>query len=368
MGYAAVKGGLGAIRAAENLVRRRREAGASAPLHTDQVTERLRLAVDRVQGEGGLWAPELAARAIRQAEGDLIEASLLVRSYRSTLPRVAYSLPVPVRELVVIRRIVPAFRQPPGPQLLGRTLDYTERLVDFTADSAPSNGNGTSPTTNGQPAGTQRPAAAEVLDTTAEAGEVGPERLTDLLRRRNLLVDRRLRHDDEPHDVTRDPVTVPTSRSARLATLARGETGALVNLWYQGVRGDRQGAEDVTLGEVRVGRLPVRVAHPRTGEAVTVAHVDVTEVEAMTNLNRPDEDTSRFDVGYGLVTGHNERKAIAMAVLDVAMVRDRSRTGLEQNVIQTCDGTDASGFLEHLKLPHYVTFGSQLDRKLAVRR
>ena len=368
MGYAAVKGGLEAIRAAEELVRRRRNTGASAPLHVDQVTERLRLAVDRVQGEGGLWAPELAARAIRQAEGDLIEASLLVRSYRSTLPRVAYSLPVPVRDLVVLRRIVPAFRRPPGPQLLGRTLDYSERLVDFTPDGAPSNGNGAVHVANGQVA-TKRPASTEPLDgTTPGTGEVGPGRLIDLLRARDLLVDRRLADDAEPHDITRDPVTVPTTRSARLATLARGETGALVNLWYQGVRGDRQGAEDITLGEVRVGRLPVRVAHPRTGEPVAVAHVEVTEVEAMTNLNRADEDTSRFDVGYGLVTGHNERKAIAMAVLDVAMVRDRGRTGLEQNVVQTCDGTDASGFLEHLKLPHYVTFGSQLDRKLAVRR
>jgi len=361
VGYAAVKGGLDAIRAAENLVRRRRDGGTSARLRVDQVVERLRLAVDRVQGEGGLWAPDLAARAIRQAEGDLIEASLLVRSYRSTLPRVAYSLPMSVRDLVVIRRIVPAFRQPPGPQLLGRTLDYTERLVDFAPDPATSPSNGHRPISG---EGTGRPEGREVATT----GEVGPERLLDLLRARDLLVERRLVDDPEPHDVTRDPVTVPASRSARLATLARGETGALVNLWYQGVRGDRRGAEDITLGEVRVGRLPVRVAHPRTGGPVTVAHVDVTEVEAMTNLNRPDEDTSRFDVGYGLVTGHNERKAIAMAVLDVAMVRDRGRTGLEQNVVQTCDGTDASGFLEHLKLPHYVTFGSQLDRKLAVRR
>jgi alpha-D-ribose 1-methylphosphonate 5-triphosphate synthase subunit PhnI len=365
VGYAAVKGGLDAIRAAEDLVRRQRDDGGSPPLRLDQLTERLRLAVDRVQGEGGLWAPELAARAIRQAEGDLIEASLLVRSYRSTLPRIAYSLPVSVREIVAVRRIVPAFRQPPGPQLLGRTLDYTERLVDFTPDGADGD---RPPTGRHRRADEHPPAVAGHPASAAAAGEVGQGRLIDLLRDRDLLVERRIADDPEPHDVTRDPVTVPASRSARLATLARGETGALVNLWYQGVRGDRRGAEDVTLGEVRVGRLPLRVAHPRTGGPVTIAHVNVTEVEAMTNLNRPDEDTTRFDVGYGLVTGHNERKAIAMAVLDVAMVRDRGRTGLEQNVVQTCDGTDASGFLEHLKLPHYVTFGSQLERKLAVRR
>ena len=34
----------------------------------------------------------------------------------------------------------------------------------------------------------------------------------------------------------------------------------------------------------------------------------------------------------------------------------------------TTDGLDASGFLEHLKLPHYVTFRSMVERKSAMRR
>lgn len=349
MGYAAVKGGLDAIRAAEELVLRKRLEGDSAPLGVEQISDRLRLAVDRVQGEGGLWAPELAARAIRQAEGDLIEAALLIRSYRSTLPRFAYTEPADVRQMQVMRRIVPAFREPPGMQLLGRTLDYTQRLIDF--DDQPRRAEGV----NGAPP------AGDLVEPSAE-------RLTDLLRQRFLLAHRQIDGDPEPHDVTRDPLSVPATRSARLATLARGETGALVNLWYQGILGDRKGAEDVTLGEVRTGRLPVAVRHPRTGGSVTVGQVEVTEIEAMTNLDRPGEDTSVFDVGYGLVVGSNERKAIAMAVLDIAIQRDGGRTNLEQNVLKTCDGVDASGFLEHLKLPHYVTFSSQIDRKEAVRR
>ena len=89
MGYVATKGGLEAISAAEALVRRKRLVGDSRWLGLDQITERLRLAVDRVMGEGGLWAPEVAARALRQAEGDVIEASQLVRSFRSTLVRLA---------------------------------------------------------------------------------------------------------------------------------------------------------------------------------------------------------------------------------------------------------------------------------------
>jgi alpha-D-ribose 1-methylphosphonate 5-triphosphate synthase subunit PhnI len=136
MGYAAVKGGLDAILAAEDLVARMRVTDASPWLEESQLIGRLRLAVDRVQGEGGLASPEIAARAIRQAEGDLIEASLLVRSFRSTLPRLGYTVPTPTSELAAVRRIVPAFREPPGRQLLGRTLDYTERLVDFRDEAA----------------------------------------------------------------------------------------------------------------------------------------------------------------------------------------------------------------------------------------
>lgn len=351
MGYAAVKGGLDAILAAEDLVARLRIDDPSPWLDDQQLIGRLRLAVDRVQGEGGLAAPQLAAHAIRQAEGDLIEASLLVRSYRSTLPRLGYTVPTPVAELAAVRRIVPAFREPPGRQLLGRTLDYTERLVDFRGEVAARAALGEPPTAS----------------VPVEPGG-SPPRLAELLASRGLLADRRIEGDPDPVDVTRDPVITPAPRSARLAVLARGETGALVNLWYQGVRGDRKGAEDITLGEVRVGTLPVTVRHPRTGGPVRIGGVAVTEVEALSNLNRPDEDTGVFDIGYGLVLGHNERKAIAMAVLDIAMHRDRGRTNLEQNVIGTCDGTDASGFLEHLKLPHYVTFGSQVERKEAIRR
>jgi alpha-D-ribose 1-methylphosphonate 5-triphosphate synthase subunit PhnI len=364
VGYAAVKGGLDAILAAEDLVARLRVTDPSPWLSESQLIGRLRLAVDRVQGEGGLASPEIAARAIRQAEGDLIEASLLVRSYRSTLPRLGYTIPTPTSEMEAVRRIVPAFREPPGRQLLGRTLDYTERLVDFRDEAAARAALGEPPA---GPDGIDNIDTNRV-DTDSVETDARQPRLAELLAARGLLADRRVEGDPDPVDITREPVITPAPRSARLAVLARGETGALVNLWYQGVRGDRKGAEDITLGEVRVGALPVTVRHPRTGGPVRIGSVQVTEVEAMSNLNRPDEDTEVFDIGYGLVLGHNERKAIAMAVLDIAMHRDRGRTNLEQNVIGTCDGTDASGFLEHLKLPHYVTFGSQVERKEAIRR
>ncbi len=84
-------------------------------------------------------------------------------------------------------------------------------------------------------------------------------------------------------------------------------------------------------------------------------------------LDGAEEDRTRFDVGYGLVAGHNERKAIAMANLDIALHRTGGHGPLEQSVLMTTDGLDASGFLEHLKLPHYVTFRSMIERKQAMR-
>ena len=97
-------------------------------------------------------------------------------------------------------------------------------------------------------------------------------------------------------------------------------------------------------------------------------------MEAIEDLDGSEEDRTRFDIGYGLCFGHNERKAIAMANLDIAVHRDLAAaehgsggSGLEQSVLMTTDGLDASGFLEHLKLPHYVTFRSMVERKLAMR-
>ena len=367
MGYVAARGGVDAIRAAEHLLASLRDGGSSAPLETDQIEERLRLAVDKVMGEGSLWAPRLAARAIRQVEGDLLEAAQLVRAHRSTLPRLAVTVPVHADELRVLRRIVPAYRQPPGPQLLGRTLDYVGRLLE--PEQAPA-----------RPAPTA--VAGDATPGLAPA-DVTPPRLLDVLRRASLAIDHRPPaadgnaagdgpDDPAPADISRNAVRPGVPRSARLSVMARAETGALVQLWYRNILGPDNHLHEVTLGEVRHGRLPVRITHPLTGNPVSLGDIRVTEVEAIEDLNGITEDRTRFDVGYGLCLGHNERKAIAMANLDIAVRRDLdARPGqpsaLEQSVLMTTDGLDASGFLEHLKLPHYVTFRSMVERKQAVR-
>jgi alpha-D-ribose 1-methylphosphonate 5-triphosphate synthase subunit PhnI len=182
-----------------------------------------------------------------------------------------------------------------------------------------------------------------------------------------MIRDRRRPDDPEPYDITRDPVRPGVPRSARLSVMARAETGSLVNLWYRNILGPDGYIHEITLGEVRHGRLPVRVTHPLTQQPVSIGAVRVTEVEAIEDLDGADEERGLFDVGYGLCLGHNERKAIAMANLDIAVERDGGSSPLEQSVLMTTDGLDASGFLEHLKLPHYVTFRSMVDRKAAIR-
>ncbi|TCP53611.1 alpha-D-ribose 1-methylphosphonate 5-triphosphate synthase subunit PhnI [Tamaricihabitans halophyticus] len=351
MGYSGARGGLAAILAAEDLVRRKRDHAPAPWASTEQITERFRLAVDRVMGEAGLYHEPTAAAALRQAEGDPLEAAHLVRAQRSTLPRLANSEPVDPDELIVLRRIVPAFREPDGPQLLGRTTDYTGRMLERP---------------DGQPAPPDASPEPEPVERTDEQRQ--PRRFLDLLRKLDLVVDHRGENGDaEPHDITRVPARPPAARSAVLATMARAETGALVGLWYRSILGPDGDVHEVTLGEVRHGRLPLRIRHPHTGNPVTVGEFRVTEAEAIEDLDGAEEDRTKFDVGYGLCLGHNERKVIAMANLDIANRRFGRQGPLEQLLLLTTDGLDSGGFLEHLKLPHYVTFRSMVERKQAMR-
>jgi alpha-D-ribose 1-methylphosphonate 5-triphosphate synthase subunit PhnI len=362
MGYSGVRGGMDAILAAERLVRRKR---AAAPWSaTAAIIESYRLAVDRVMGEAGLYDEAIAADAFRQAEGDLLEAAHLVRAYRSSLPRLAVSTPTDPDEMTVLRRIVPASRTPNGPQLLGRTTDYTARVLE-RPDGPTQAGAFTEPARSAPAAGTR--AAGQEPDELRH-----PRRFYEQLLKNDLAVVHDEPGDDpEPFDVARGAVRMPAPRSAILASMARGETGALVALWYRSVRGPDGAFHEITVGEMRHGRLPLRVVHPLTGNPVEIGRFRVTEVEAIEDLNGPAEDRTRLDVGYGMVFGHNERKTIAMANLDIACRRAARADGqggpLEQLLLLTTDGLDSSGLLEHLKLPHYVTFRSIVDRKLASR-
>src|SRR5262245_3247609 len=138
--YVAVKGGEAAIAAAHDLLARDRRGDPAVPeLTTDQIREQLTLAVNRVMCEGSLYDPDLAALAVKQARGDLIEAIFLLRAYRTTLPRLGFAEPVNTNAMAIRRRISATYKDLPGGQVLGPTFDYTHRLLDpdLAGSSAP---------------------------------------------------------------------------------------------------------------------------------------------------------------------------------------------------------------------------------------
>ena len=137
-------------------------------------------------------------------------------------------------------------------------------------------------------------------------------------------------------------------------------------LGYSALRG--YGQVHPTLAEVRVGKLPLTIEHPYTGDEVTVADVDVSESEAVVPVYAKRDDP-QFAFGYGLTFGRNERKVIAMTILDASIQLDSEDEPAEnaEFVLDVVDGMDSFGFIEHLKLPHYVTFQSILDRIRAIR-
>ena len=132
MAYVAVKGGERAIDNAHGwLAEERRGNPATPALSVAQIEQQLGRSVDRVMAEGSLYDRELAALAIKQAQGDLIEAAFLLRAYRTTLPRLAHSKPVETAAMRIERRVSAIFKDLPGGQVLGPTFDYTHRLLDF---------------------------------------------------------------------------------------------------------------------------------------------------------------------------------------------------------------------------------------------
>ena len=135
--YVAAKGGERAIENAHRLLAHERRGDPAVPeLTTEQIDGQLSLAVDRVMNEGSLYDRELAALAIKQARGDLIEAIFLVRAFRATLPRLGATEPVDTAAMTVRRRISAAFKDLPGGQVLGPTFDYTHRLLDTEATAS----------------------------------------------------------------------------------------------------------------------------------------------------------------------------------------------------------------------------------------
>ncbi len=352
--YVAAKGGEAAIRNAHDLLARERRGDPAVPeLAVAQIEEQMSLAVARVMAEGALYDRRLAALAIKQARGDLIEAIFLLRAYRTTLPRFGASLPVDTARMQVQRRISATFKDLPGGQVLGPTFDYTHRLLDFALEADAAEG--------GDP-------APAVAGTDAPVDRAMP-RVVDILGRQDLI-------EPEPPapegtadgpvpDLTREPLTYPASRPLRLQNLARGDEGFLLGLGYSTQRG--YGRTHPFVGELRVGTVAVELEVEELGFAIDIGEIQLTECQLVNQFTGSDGAAPRFTRGYGLVFGHGERKAMSMALVDRALRADElgeERSGPAQDeefVMAHSDNVQATGFVEHLKLPHYVDFQSELE-------
>lgn len=343
--YVAVKGGEAAIRNAHKLLADRRRGDRDvAPIQLDQIVEQMSLAVDRVMAEGSLYDPELAALAIKQARGDMIEAIFLVRAYRTTLPRFGYTKALETAQMQIERRISATFKDLPGGQLLGPTFDYTHRLLDpELAVDAP----------------------IEAPDQRDEP-EVFTPRVTDILGHDGMIEeDGDLPEGAVAGDLTREPLTFPLERDLRLQALARGDEGFLLGLAYSTQRGYARSHPFV--GEIRIGEVEVELEVAELDFPLTLGTIRVTECQMVNQFKGSAKQPPQFTRGYGLVFGQSERKAMSMSLCDRALRarelgEDITATAQDEEfVISHSDNVQSTGFVEHLKLPHYVDFQAELD-------
>ena len=350
--YVAVKGGETAIKAAHQLLAdRRRGSRDLASITLEQISDQLSLGVDRVMSEGALYDRELASLAIKQARGDMIEAVFLTRAYRTTLPRFGYSLPIDTSKMQIERRISATFKDLPGGQILGPTFDYTHRLLDPSLAE------------DGEIAPAQTVQVSE-----EDLAETMP-RVSDLIASEDLMEpDSELPADGEtwpePGDITRDPLEFPMGRDLRLQALSRGDEGFLLAMGYSTQRG--YGRNHPFAGEIRIGEVDIEMEVPELGFAVSLGRIRVSECQMVNQFKGSKKLAPKFTRGYGLVFGQSERKSMSMALCDRALRAEELGEDIiapaqdEEFVISHSDNVQATGFVEHLKLPHYVDFQAEL--------
>lgn len=356
MGYVAVKGGTRAIE--ESLKRMQFERlRLGKVLSVDAIEAGMRGLIDQVMSESSMYSEQLAALAIKQAEGNPEEAVFLLRAYRSTLPRKHYSRTVAPEEMRVDRRISASFKDIPGGQILGASADYSHRLLDFDLMDE----------TEDQVA--EWLESYQLIDRNEKEDLDGRlPKVLDYLRKEGLIADCPI-DNTEPDDVTRTSLTFPASRSEKLQILTRGQTGAVTSLAYAVIRG--YGMVHPTVGELRVGDIPVYIDTPLDSsheeeESYYIGDIKVTEVEMLVPVTMVKENGRKelqLEFGYGLCYGQNETKAIAMSILDKSLEKGDKLipTQNEEFVLFHIDSVESTGFISHLKMPHYVTFQAKLN-------
>ncbi len=357
--YVATKGGERAIQNAHRLLENRRSPRmGTSRLTTAQVIDQMWLAVSRVMSEGSVYDPELAALAISQSQGDLVEAVFLVRAYRTTLPRFGTTEPISAFEMTVQRRVSATFKDVPGGQILGPTFDYSHRLIQFDEpEMAQVAGESTA-----EPTGD----ALERSDAVVDGGKSFLPRVLDVLDREGLIEPSPEATTGPERDLTREPLSFPADRPIRLQALARADEGFLLGLAYSTQRG--YGSTHPFVGEIRIGEVDVEFTPDELDFPIVIGQIEVTECEMINQFKGSATAPPQFTRGYGLVFGQAERKAMSMSLVDRSMRAEElgefvSGDAPAQDiefVLSHADSLEASGFVQHLKLPHYVDFQSEL--------
>jgi alpha-D-ribose 1-methylphosphonate 5-triphosphate synthase subunit PhnI len=281
----------------------------------------------------------------------MIEAIFILRAHRTTLPRFGYSRPIDTGAMLVARRISATYKDLPGGQLLGPTFDYTHRLIDpsLTGDNS-------------------------IVPPVEKAPLTEPVmRVSEILAGENLIEeDGTMPIGHQTGDITRTPLEFPLPRDSRLQALARGDEGFLLALGYSTQRGYAR--THPFAGEIRFGEVEVEIDIPEAGFSVSVGRIRVTECQMINQFKGSARQPPQFTRGYGLVFGQSERKAMAMALVDRALRAEEFAEDIvapaqdQEFVISHSDNVQATGFVEHLKLPHYVDFQAELDLVRRMRR
>lgn len=357
MAYVAVRGGAEAIEASlEHLQYERVKHGVH--IDTAALEATMRGFLDQVMSESSLYSERLASLAMKQSEGNSEEAVFLLRAHRSTLPRLYYSTVTDPREMFVLRRISSSFKDIPGGQILGASHDYLHRLLDFELVEE----------TEADVLVKKRQFEQEDVPDSSDLQLERLPKVMDYLRAEGLLREFPV-NDTEPSDVTKKAMAFPTNRSQRLQTLTRGQTGTVTSLGYAGLRG--YGASHPNVGEVRVGWQPIHVAVQDDEDPYYIGAIKLTEVESFipVNVDKEQQQVLEFDVGYGACFGQNETKAIAMSIVDHAL-ETGGTTPIhdEEFVLLHVDIIESTGFISHLKMPHYVTFQTKLEQMRNIKK
>jgi len=262
---------------------------------------------------------------------------LLLRAWRTTQPRLAIADPVLQDQLFTHRRISAAFKDIPGGQILGPSLDYAHRLLATDV-------------LQGQP---YQPAPVEPAASPAPAHQPS---LAAWQKAQGLVADpgrADVAPDDIP-DLTREPLLFPARRAHTLQSLARADTGGMLALGYSAMRG--YGNAHPTVNELRLAEADLRVRHPR-GTVFSAGRVKVSQAE-VTSKGK----SGLLELGFCATLGWNEVKVISGATLDLNAPGAAKGSPVEEEFfLYHTEPVEASGFCIHFKLPHYVTFQSSLD-------